>query len=90
MLAELVVAVIVIAPDGGFLQRPVHPLHLAVGPGMVGFGQSVLDAMLAAAQVKHVRCKSRGRTVGISQREGELDTIVSACRSQRFRDATVA
>lgn len=32
MGAELVVALVVITPDGGFLERPVHGLNLAVGP----------------------------------------------------------
>ena len=76
MLAELVVAAVVIAPDGRLFQGPVHSLDLAVGPGMVGLGQPVLDAMLAAAQIEHVRRKARGWTVGISRRQGELDAIV--------------
>ena len=38
--------------DGGFLHRPVHPLGLAVGPGMVGFGELVLDAVLVADAVE--------------------------------------
>jgi hypothetical protein len=52
--AELIVAIVVIAPNGCSLQRPVYPLDLAVGPGMIGLGQLVLDAMRTAAQVKHV------------------------------------
>ena len=31
--------------DGDFLDGPVHPLDLSVGPGMVGLGQTVADAM---------------------------------------------
>ena len=35
--------------DGGLLDGAVHPLRLAVRPGMVGLGEPVLDAVLAAA-----------------------------------------
>ena len=38
--------------DGGLLHRPVHPLGLAVGPGMVGLGELVLDAVLFADAVE--------------------------------------
>ena len=31
---------VVIAPDGGFLEGAVHPFDLAVGPRMVGLGES--------------------------------------------------
>lgn len=43
MLAQLLVAVVVEAPDGGLLDGSVHPLDLAVGPGMLCFGRAVLD-----------------------------------------------
>jgi hypothetical protein len=42
---ELFVGVIEEAFDGGFLDGPVHPFDLSVGPGMVGLGQTVADAM---------------------------------------------
>lgn len=38
------------APDGGRLDRPVHPLDLAIRPGVVGLGQSVFDAVFTATQ----------------------------------------
>ena len=46
---------VVIAPNGGFLEGAVHPLDLTVGPGMVRFGEAVLDTMLAADAVEHVQ-----------------------------------
>ena len=52
MALELTVRVVVIAPDGDFLNRAVHSLDLAVGPGMLGFGQPVLDAELGAGIFK--------------------------------------
>jgi hypothetical protein len=39
------VGVIEEAFDGGFLDGPVPPFELSVGPGMVGLGQRVADAM---------------------------------------------
>jgi hypothetical protein len=43
--SELLVAVVVIAPDGRLLECAVHPLDLTIGPGVVGFGEPMLDAM---------------------------------------------
>ena len=37
VLSELLVGLVVIAPNGGFLEGAVHPLDLTVGPGMVRF-----------------------------------------------------
>src|SRR4051794_32851143 len=36
VLSELRVGLVVIAPNGGFLESAVHPLDLTVGPGMFG------------------------------------------------------
>lgn len=43
MLPQLIMVFVVIGPHGGFLDRAVHALDLAVGPGVVGFGQAVID-----------------------------------------------
>lgn len=43
VLRELVVAVIVIAFNSGFLDGSVHPFNLTVGPWVFDFGQPVLD-----------------------------------------------
>src|SRR5215216_4678928 len=45
---ELVVAVVVIAPDGRVFEGPVHPLDLTIGPGVIGLGEPVLDVVLRA------------------------------------------
>src|SRR5215212_6988800 len=42
---ELCVAVVVIAPDRRVLDGPVHPLNLAIGPGMIDLREAVLDAV---------------------------------------------
>ena len=52
--AKLVMAVVVIAFDGGFFGGAVHALNLAVGPGMIDLGEAMFDAILAASHVKHV------------------------------------
>src|SRR4051794_37756421 len=51
---ELLVAVVVIALDGGILDGAVHPLDLAVGPGVVHLRQPMLDAVLVADAVEDV------------------------------------
>ncbi len=43
---------VLVALDGCLLQGAVHPLDLAIGPGMVGFGQTVLDIILAANPIE--------------------------------------
>jgi hypothetical protein len=60
MIPELPVGVVVVAPNGGLLKSPVHPLDLAVGPGVVGFGQAMFDAMFAADAVEPVQSISSG------------------------------
>jgi hypothetical protein len=55
VFSELRVGLVVIAPNGGFLEGAVHPLDLTVGPGMVRLGEAVLDTMLAADAVEHVQ-----------------------------------
>jgi hypothetical protein len=42
---ELSMGLVMIGTDRGLLDRAVHPLDLAVGPGMVGFGKAVIDIM---------------------------------------------
>jgi hypothetical protein len=48
MALVLAVGVVVIALDGGLLDRTVHSLDLPVGPGMLWLGQPMLDAELGA------------------------------------------
>ena len=48
MFAELLVAVVVVALDGGFLDGAVDAFDLAVGPGVIGPGEAVRDALLGA------------------------------------------
>lgn len=63
--------VVVVAFDRRFLDRPVHALDLAVGPGVVHFSQPVVDLMFTADAVEDVfECKC------ILLAIGELDAVV--------------
>lgn len=42
---QLVVAIVVVALDGGFFDGTVHAFHLPVGPGMIRFRQPMFDAV---------------------------------------------
>jgi len=69
-------AVVVVAFDGSFLDCPVHSLDLAVCPRMLDLCQPVLDAILLAAHVEHVRHISGCWSIGVAGREGELNAVV--------------
>lgn len=73
MRRQLRMAVIMVAFDSGFLDRPVHPLDLAIGPGVPDLGQPVFDPVLATAHVEHVRHVGGRGTTGVARRKGELD-----------------
>jgi hypothetical protein len=55
MVLKLAVAVVVVALDGGFPDRAVHALDLTVRPRIFDLGKRVLDAVLTAAHVEHMR-----------------------------------
>src|SRR5215210_318373 len=72
---ELLVAVVMVAPDGRVLDGPVHPLDLAVRPRVVDPGAAVFDPILPTAHGEHVRDDARGGPVGMARREAELDAL---------------
>ena len=76
MSMQLAVIVVVVAFDGGFLDRAVHSLDLAVGSRMIDLRAAMLDAIFPASNVEHVRRPARSRAVGVSRREAELDAVV--------------
>lgn len=55
----------------GLLDRPVHPLDLAVGPRMEGFGQAMFDTVPLAERIERMRPVSLGAWL-----LGELDAVV--------------
>ena len=71
MAAQLVVVVVAIPFDGGFLDDAVHALDLAIGPGGVDFCQAVVDVMFTAHPIEDV-LKGAGVLLAI----GELDAVV--------------
>ncbi len=78
MLLELVMAFIMIAFDRCVLDRPVHPLDLPIGPGMVDFGQPVFDFVFIADPVEDMP-----GGVFVPGLVGELDTVVGQNRVDR-------
>jgi hypothetical protein len=52
MLLELSVAVIMIGPNRRLLDRSVHPFDLPVGPGVIGFGEAVIDVVASTGGFK--------------------------------------
>jgi hypothetical protein len=73
--AQLVVVLIEIAFDGGFLDRPVHALDLAIRARMVGFGQAVFDLVGVADHVEAMHAELGGPAIAVSRLVGELDVI---------------
>lgn len=58
---ELPMALVMIAFDGGVLDRPVHAFHLAIGPGMLDLGEAVRNPVFVAAHVEHMGDRRGGR-----------------------------
>ena len=55
-------ALIVVALHRCLLERPVHSLDLAIGPGMVRLGQAVLDAAPVAGSIEGMAAPGCGRS----------------------------
>ena len=82
----MVVAVVMVAFDSGFFKGAVRPLHLAIGPWVVGLGQSVLDVVLAADLIEEVNPVMGHPAVSISWQVGELKVVVGEDCVQPIRD----
>lgn len=52
MLLELSMSIVMIGSHGGFLDGAIHAFDLAIGPGMIGFGQAMIDIMASAGRFK--------------------------------------
>ncbi len=74
---QLCVVVVVEAFDSGFLDGPIHPLDLPVGPGMLDLGQAVSDAVFFADTTEEMH---EGIAVGTAV--GELDAVIRQNRMQ--------
>ena len=67
MFSEVLVSLVVEALDGGFFESSVHAFDLAVGPGVFGLGQPVVDIGLGAGELEGMS------TEEFSAFESELD-----------------
>src|SRR5829696_4761329 len=54
VLPELIVAVVVIASNGGILDRAVHPFNLTIRPRVPGLGQAMINIVLRAGELERV------------------------------------
>ena len=80
MLLQMVMGLVVVLFHGSIFERAVHAFHLAIGPGMVGFGEAVLDAKLLADALKDML-----EGVAIARAVGELNAIISEHRVDLIR-----
>src|SRR5215468_1041594 len=62
VLAKLVVAVVVVAPNSRLFESPVHPLDLPVRPRMIWLCQPMLNPVRPAEQIEHMGLPPRSRT----------------------------
>ena len=71
VFTQLVVVLVVEAFDRRILDRPVHPLDLTVGPGMLWLGGSVIDIVSGAGVLEGVRPEAFTISHGfLDQRDG--------------------
>lgn len=52
MLPEVFVGFVVEALDGGFLEGTVHAFDLAIGPGVLGLGQTMVNIGLGTGELE--------------------------------------
>ena len=72
--AQLLVIVIVVAFDSGFLDCAVHALDLSIRPRVVGLCQAMLDLIGVADHVEAAEARDHG--VPVSRLFGELDAVI--------------
>lgn len=85
MLSEVFVGLVVEALDGSFFEGPAHAFDLAVGPGVLGLGESVIDLGLGAGELEGMGAEEFsalesepdlcGSRTAIARR-GEVDSVV--------------
>lgn len=75
MFVQVVMSCVVILSHGGFFERPVHPVHLTLGPGMVGCGQPMVNPMLMTNAFKEML-----QSVNLAVASRELDAVIGQHR----------
>jgi hypothetical protein len=68
--------VVVVAVDGNFFDGSVHPFDLTVGPGMVGFGEPVIDTVSVTDAVEGLPAEASDGALAVPGQIRELDAIV--------------
>jgi hypothetical protein len=86
VFAQVIATFVVVAFDGRFFEGPVHSFDLPVRPGMVGFGETVFDAVFATPHGEHVRHVSRRRPIAVPGQIGELNAVVGQHRMDFIGD----
>src|SRR5262249_42721872 len=76
VLAKLVVAVVVVAPNGRLFESTVHPLDLPVRPRMIWLCQLMLNLVRSTEQNEHIGLPSLSRTLTVLWQITELDAVV--------------
>src|SRR5579862_2640878 len=74
--AQLAVGLVVVPLDGRFFEGAVHPLDLPIGPGMVGFGEAVLDAACSTDFLEGMEAMASDLAVADARQVGELETVI--------------
>jgi hypothetical protein len=72
---QVVMGFVVIPFHGGRFARTVHPFHLAIGPGMVGFGQPMVKPMFMTDAIKDMV-----NGIDIALPMGERDAVIGEHR----------
>jgi len=95
MATKLVVALVVEALDGRFLDRSVHAFDLAIGPGMLGLGETVIDIVPGAGQLEGMSSEeflafklglNLSRSPTVAAGIGEVDAVVGEDRVDFVRN----
>lgn len=62
---ELLIAIVLVAFDGGVLDRAVYPFDLAVGPRLAWLCKPVFDTVLAADLVEAIEAHACGPAITV-------------------------
>ena len=85
-MAKLVVAVVVIAPNGRLLEVSIHPLDLPVGPRMIWLRHPMLDPVRSTEQIEHMGSPPGRRPLTVLRQVAELNAVIGENRVDRVRD----
>ena len=77
-------AVVVVTLNRRLLEGPVHPLDLAIRPGMVRLCESMLDSMVLTGAIEWVSAPEGCQPRAVLGQVGKLNAVVGEnnCRGQ--------